>query len=164
MCVVSSVSDKSHALFIPGEVASGTLAAGNEKFCRIVQIIYIRLTDRPGSIQALKVESRPAEIFEGRYVFCFLQRQTVVRNVICYELAEERPPGRNPRIIFSEVFVESGMVFQWTPCRTIPEQSGSVYRVGRKVGKEPAEAPFGQIRKPRTLSHPDVRISAAFIC
>src|SRR3954469_16848576 len=106
MCVVSSVSDKSHALFIPGQVAPGTLAAGNEKFCRIVQIIYIRLTDRPGSVQALKIESWPAEVFKGRYVFRFLQRQTVVCDVMCYELAEERPPGRNPGIILFKVFVE----------------------------------------------------------
>jgi hypothetical protein len=63
-------------------------------------IVQVRLADRASTVETLQVESGRPEVPEGTDVLGFLQRRSIVGNIVGDELPEEWPGGCDSWIIF----------------------------------------------------------------
>src|SRR5262249_4809293 len=105
--VVARIANQGQSLLVARQVPDRTLAEPDEQLVRVVDIVQAGLSHRTGAVNTFQIEARCAEVPKSFDILRFPQWRAVVRDVMGDELAEERPAGRNPWIVFSEAFIDT---------------------------------------------------------
>jgi hypothetical protein len=94
--VVAGIADQRDSLGVSRHV--GLLAAPvaiEQQLRRVVAAIQVRTTEMAVSVEALEVRPRAAEIDGDRVLGVAGQRGAIGSDVVCDELSEQRPAGRD---------------------------------------------------------------------
>ena len=94
--VVARVADQREALRVARDVVA---AAAEQELRRIVALVEVGAPDRAAAVQALEVEPRRAEVPQRALLRVRAKRRAVGGDVVGDELAEERPAGRDGRVV-----------------------------------------------------------------
>ena len=106
---------------------------------RVVALVEVRAADRAAAVEALEVEARRAEVAQPVLLGVRAQRRAVGGDVVRDELAEERPAGRDGRVVAARRLGLAAVA--GAAGRADHVQQRLVGRERRQVGEHPAVAP-----------------------
>src|SRR5215470_7602366 len=145
MRVIARIADQGEPLGVAGQVADGTVTRANQELVGIVHVVQVWLADRTGAVDTFQIEPGRTEVLENGYVLGFLQRGTIVGDVMGDELSEKRPARGDPWIVLSQPRVDIRPRFQWTAGGSILEQIVAARLLAGQLRKKPSEAALGQV-------------------
>ena len=94
--VVARVADQREALLVARHVVA---ARAEQQLRRVVALVEVRAADRAAAVEALEVEPRRAEVAQPTLLGVRAERRAVGGDVVRDELADERPAGRDGRVV-----------------------------------------------------------------
>src|SRR5215469_924345 len=114
MGVVACVTNDGDPLFVSRQIAYRAATMTNQELVAIPDVKQIRLPYGASAVEAFQIETRLAKVLDFVDVFCRLQGRAIMCNVVRNELPEERPPCRDPRVLFTEMLAQIRSVLQRT--------------------------------------------------
>ena len=125
----------------PSWIARDVVAAGSEQeLRRIVALVEVGAPDGAAAVEALEVQPRRAEVPQRALLGVRAKRRAVGRDVVGDELADERPAGRDGRVVCRPLPRRRSRRTRLRPT-PIMCRKRLVGRERRQVGEHPAVAP-----------------------
>ena len=134
--VVARVADQREALLVARHVVA---ARPEQQLRRVVALVEVGAADGPAAVEALEVQARRAEVAQPVLLGVRAQRRAVGGDVVRDELADERPAGRDGRVVRVLDLLGLGAV-AGPAGRADHVQQRLVGRERRQVGEHPAVA------------------------
>ena len=94
--VVARVADQREPLLVARHVVA---ARAEQQLGRVVALVEVRAADGAAAVDALEVQARRAEVPQPVLLGVRAQRRAVGGDVVRDELADERPAGRDGRVV-----------------------------------------------------------------
>jgi hypothetical protein len=152
MGVIAGVADQGNALLVAGKVFELRFTAPNQELIRIMNVVEVGLPNRASAVHAFKIKPGAAEVPQGTDVLPFLERASVVGDVMGDELAEEGPARWNSGILRAQFSVNSLTSLKRTAGSAVFKQGVAAALLRAQFRKQPSKAAIARIRQSRTLT------------